>query len=102
MSIIGYSYAAVLLLGGVIGYLKGKSTVSLGAGIGAAIVAALAAFVSPHHPRMGDGILGLLAVAMIAVFASRFQKTKKAMPAIPMLVISALVLVAAGLEVVMK
>ena len=102
LSLIGYCYAAVLLVGGIFGYLKAKSLVSLAAGVGATAVAALAAYVAPHHPHSSEAICGLLALGMIGLFIGRYRKTKNAMPAVPMIVVSALVLAAVAYEAIKK
>jgi len=99
-SLISYIYAAILVVGGVIGYVKGKSNVSLIAGLASAVVAGVAASIAPHHPRAGEGLGGLLAVCMIGTFSSRYRKTKNPMPAMPMIAISVLYLAATVYEII--
>lgn len=95
MSAIGILYviyAIVLLAGGVMGFLKASSLPSLIAGI----VAAALMFVA--FGMLGQGHTGLILGAVVsavmdAFFMLRYVKTKKAMPAIPISVLSVLVLV---------
>jgi uncharacterized membrane protein (UPF0136 family) len=98
MMMIGYAYAVFLLLGGMYGYLRAKSTVSLFSGVGSAVVAGLAAYISTRHPHIAEALAGLLSAAMIVLFIFRYRKTGKAMPAIPMVVVSVLVLAGVALE----
>eukprot|EP00270_Netrium_digitus_P011704 TRINITY_DN3732_c0_g1_i1.p1 TRINITY_DN3732_c0_g1~~TRINITY_DN3732_c0_g1_i1.p1 ORF type:complete len:110 (+),score=18.79 TRINITY_DN3732_c0_g1_i1:188-517(+) len=88
-------YAVCLLVGGVIAYFKAGSKASLVAGIGGGIAFAFVAFLehldTPGSEKTGE-VLGLLAsLAFTAIFGYRFYSTGKAMPAIPLLVLSALV-----------
>ena len=75
--ILLWIYVVVLVAGGLYGYVKAKSTVSLVMSLvfGALLVAAaLGVFGTPFA---GDILLTIL----VAVFAKRFQKTRKLMPA---------------------
>ena len=88
--IILWVYSTLLLFGGVMGFVKGKSKVSL---IMALVFSVLIDLCSvnvinaPHLPKILIGVL-------ILVFAMRLAKTKKFMPSGMMLVVSALALVA--------
>src|SRR5713101_5178330 len=77
-------YIILLVIGGLIGFLKGKSKVSL---IMSAVFAALLSLCAADivfKAYMADILLALLLV----VFAMRLGKTKKFMPAGLMLVIT--------------
>jgi uncharacterized membrane protein (UPF0136 family) len=89
ITVFYYVVAAILLVGGIIGYQQAKSVMSLGGGFGTAVLFALAGIVMAHHPRLGlaFGLLGALIV--LGIFVMRYAKTKKAMPAIPMIVLGA-------------
>jgi uncharacterized membrane protein (UPF0136 family) len=91
-------YAAVLIAGGLVGFLKGKSSVSLLTGVFSAVIPIAAAFSSARHPRAADAMGAIVAVAIIAVFVMRYRKTGKPMPAMPMIAISAVYLFFAGYE----
>jgi uncharacterized membrane protein (UPF0136 family) len=87
-------YAVVLIAGGVMGYSKAKSTPSLVAGVISGVLAVIAAvLLHLHHPRSGLGLGALLGVALTVVFARRYASTRKAPPAIPIIVLSLIVLV---------
>lgn len=83
-------YLVVLVAGGVYGYVKAKSVVSLVTSLvsGALLAAAALGWLGWAHA--GDLILAILVV----VFAIRYQKTRKFMPAgiLTLLTIGALVL----------
>jgi len=77
-------YIILLIIGGLIGYLKGKSKVSLVMSAAFAAALSLCAAGIVFQPYMADILLALL----IVVFAMRVVKTKKFMPAGLMLVIT--------------
>ena len=81
-------YIVLLIIGGLIGYLKAKSKVSLimSAAFAAALALCAAGIVFQYY--MADILLALL----IVVFAMRVVKTKKFMPGGLMLVITILAL----------
>lgn len=74
-------YALVVLLGGVMGYVKAKSKVSLVSGVGSGIGLLVAWFVSRQLPLVGLGLATLLALVLFIVFIVRFSRTRAFMPA---------------------
>lgn len=76
-AIVLWIYIVVLVAGGIVGFVKAKSAVSLVTSLvfGALLAAAAMGWLGWAHA--GDVILAVLVV----VFAFRFQKTKKFMPA---------------------
>lgn len=82
-----WAYAAILVLGGVMGFVMAKSKVSLVvSAVSAAVLAAVALGKLPLVVAQAE------AGGLVVVFISRFVRTRKPMPAIPMIVISAAVL----------
>jgi uncharacterized membrane protein (UPF0136 family) len=81
-------YALVVLLGGVIGYVKAKSQVSLFSGVGSGIALLVAWFVSRQLPLVGLGLATLLALVLLIVFIMRFSRTRAFMPAGAMVILS--------------
>src|SRR5262245_27837593 len=74
-------YIVLLLAGGLIGYFKGKSQVSL---IMSAVFAALLILCNVSgilDANFRRGLANLLLALLIVVFAIRLSKTKKFMPA---------------------
>lgn len=86
-------YALLVLVGGIVGYVKAQSKPSLISGIisGIALLAAWA--ISLQNLDVGLAIATGLAIVLLIVFALRFRKTNKFMPAGLMAILS---LVAGG------
>ncbi|MEO8904613.1 MAG: TMEM14 family protein [Polyangiaceae bacterium] len=75
-------YAMLVLVGGIIGYVKAKSRASLISGIVFGVLLAVAAgLVASGSPRAGAGLGVVLALALLGRFLPAFIKTKKVMPA---------------------
>jgi uncharacterized membrane protein (UPF0136 family) len=81
-------YIALLLAGGLMGYLKAKSKVSLITSAAFAVVLAGCALHLVAWPHLPDILLGLLVV----VFGVRLAKTRKFMPSGLMLGVTLLAL----------
>lgn len=81
-------YIILLVVGGLIGFLKAKSKISLIMSAAFAAALSLCAAGIVFQPYMADILLALL----IVVFAIRVAKTKKFMPAGMMLVITIIAL----------
>ncbi len=98
MKILFSIYAVLMLAGGVMGYVKAQSKMSLIMGILSSIVIFLGVYLSQKSPRTGytviAGMSGLLAVS----FLMRFLKTQAFMPSGMLLALSAVMLVVAVLQ----
>ena len=81
-------YIILLVVGGLIGFLKAKSKVSLIMSVGFAAALSLCAAGIVFQPYMADVLLA----ALLVVFAIRVAKTKKFMPAGMLLVITIIAL----------
>lgn len=81
-------YIAMLLAGGLVGYLKAKSRASIIASTVLAIPLVLVNL-GKLPMQVAWAVVGVVGV----LFAVRYAKTRKPMPAIPMIVASAVVLV---------
>jgi uncharacterized membrane protein (UPF0136 family) len=81
-------YIVLLIVGGLIGFFKGKSKVSLIMSAAFAAALSLCAAGIIFYPYVAD----ILLAALIVVFAMRLSKTKKFMPAGMMLIITLLAL----------
>jgi len=77
-------YIVLLVVGGLIGFLKAKSQVSLIMSVAFAAALSLCAAGIIFQPYVAD----ILLVALIAVFTVRLVKTRKFMPAGMMLIVT--------------
>lgn len=91
-------YGALLLLGGVVGYMKGRSSKSLISGLVGAALSGVSYGLLGTDPRWGLG-LGLgTAVLGSLLFALRYRKTGQFLPAGLMLVVSLAAVLLLGLS----
>lgn len=81
-------YIVLLLIGGLIGFFKGKSKVSLIMSASFAAVLVLCALDIVFKQNVAD----ILMAVLLVVFSIRLAKTKKFMPAGMMLVVTIVVL----------
>jgi uncharacterized membrane protein (UPF0136 family) len=82
-------YIVLLVVGGLIGFLKAKSNVSLIMSVSFAALLTLCALGIIFQPYVAD----ILLAALLIVFAMRLAKTKKFMPAGMMLIVTLIALV---------
>jgi len=82
-------YIILLVIGGLIGFFKGKSKVSLIMSVCFAAALSMCATGIIFQPYVAD----ILLMALLVVFAIRLAKTKKFMPSGLMLVVTLIVLV---------
>ena len=87
--VILWIYIVLLVVGGLIGFLKAGSQVSLIVSVSAAAILILCQLGVVFERRMADIVLAILLV----VFAWRLSETKKFMPAGLMLVLTIVTLV---------
>jgi uncharacterized membrane protein (UPF0136 family) len=83
-------YLVLLVAGGLMGYLKAGSKVSLVTALGFAAALALCGYGPvPHGPKL----VAMLQAVLLAVFGVRYLKTRKFMPAGLMVLVTAAALV---------
>jgi uncharacterized membrane protein (UPF0136 family) len=87
-----WGYVIMLIVGGLIGFFKANSKVSL---ITSAVSAALLILthIGIFAPSFGRQLADIIMVVLIVVFAMRLAKSKKFIPSGLMLVLTVLVLV---------
>jgi uncharacterized membrane protein (UPF0136 family) len=81
-------YALLVALGGVMGYVKAQSNVSLISGLVSGVALAIAWYISQQNPAVGLAASTLIALVLLVVFAMRFRSTSKFMPAGLMAILS--------------
>lgn len=81
-------YIVLLLVGGLIGFLKAGSKVSLVTSSVFAALLVLTAVPSVFQPGFGRGLANVIMAALLVVFAVRLTKTKKFMPSGLMLIVT--------------
>lgn len=91
------SYGVLLLIGGIIGYVKAKSMVSLGMGIVSAGIAGVSFFLTQTQPILGFGLGATVGLVLTVVFVGRLIKTQKFMPAGVMAILSGIAAIVCGL-----
>ena len=86
-------YGVLLIVGGVMGYLKARSRASLIAGVVSGIIAFIAVFISSTYNEDGGFGIGLtLAIAMFLFFGPRAVSARKFVPMGMMAVASVIVI----------
>lgn len=81
-------YIILLIVGGLIGFLKAKSQVSLVTSVAFAVVLIFAAIPGLLMPKTAAGLANAVMAVLLVVFTIRLTKTKKFMPSGLMLVIT--------------
>ncbi len=85
-------YIVLLLIGGLIGFYKGKSKASLITSAVFAAVLAMTTVPGVFQPGFALGLANTVMAVLLVVFAIRLGKTKKFMPSGLMLVVTAVAL----------
>lgn len=81
-------YIILLLVGGMIGFFKGKSKVSLIMSTVFAVLLVLTLLPGVLAPRFASNLANILLLALLVVFSIRLAKTKKFMPSGLMLIVT--------------
>lgn len=74
-------YGSVVVLGGLVGYVKAKSQVSLLMGLASGMALLAAWLICGKTPLTGLGLANLVALVLLVVFVIRFVRTRAFMPA---------------------
>jgi uncharacterized membrane protein (UPF0136 family) len=84
-----YVYGILLIVGGAMGYVKAKSVPSLVAGVVCGIIALLLGYYYTWHFAPHAALL--LSLLLIFLMGRRYLNTRKAMPALLIVVLSLIV-----------
>jgi len=79
-STVLWIYIILLLVGGLIGFFKGKSKVSLVTSTVFAVILILTTFHDVFQPRFANTLVNAVMCVLLVVFVIRLAKTKKFMP----------------------
>jgi uncharacterized membrane protein (UPF0136 family) len=90
--IVLWIYIVLLVVGGLIGFLKAGSKVSLISSAVAAAALVLTAIPNLFSPGLARAVADIIMAALLVTFAIRLAKTKKFMPAGLMLALTIVVL----------
>ena len=83
-----WAYIILLLVGGLIGFFKAKSKVSLITSSVFAAVLVLTTLPNVFHRSFASNLANVIMALLLVVFAVRLAKTKKIMPSGLMLVVT--------------
>lgn len=92
------AYAALSAIGGLIGYAQARSQVSLVSGLVSAMLLLTGAGLWQAGSPGGAGMAMGVTAALVVVFIRRWMQTRKAMPAVIMIVAGVLAFVGMGLS----
>jgi uncharacterized membrane protein (UPF0136 family) len=84
-----YIYGILLIVGGAMGYVKAKSVPSLVAGVVCGVIAILMGLDYTWH--WAPVVALILAIVLILLMGRRYLNTRKAMPALLIVVLSVIV-----------
>ncbi|NMF82925.1 TMEM14 family protein [Nodosilinea sp. P-1105] len=87
------AYGILAAVGGIIGYAQARSQVSLISGLISGGLLFLGAWLWSIGSAAGSGLAMGVTVALVIVFLRRWQQTRKAMPALLMVVTGLLALI---------
>lgn len=92
------AYAALSAIGGLIGYVQARSQVSLISGLFSAALLLVGAWLWQAGVPSGAGLSMGVTAALVVVFIRRWQQTRKAMPAVIMIVAGVLAFIGMGVS----
>lgn len=87
-NIVLWIYIVLLVVGGLIGFLKAKSKISLYMSCGFAAALVLCAIPNFLDAKFRSGLANVLMALLLVAFTMRLAKTKKFMPAGLMLIVT--------------
>ncbi|MEY2484825.1 MAG: hypothetical protein QOG67_2843 [Verrucomicrobiota bacterium] len=88
-------FGVLTIVGGIVGYLKAGSTISIIAGAISGILLIAAGFCLPEHRALGLGLGLIVSLLLAGQFIPKFVRTGRVMPAGLMTMLSAIGIVVA-------
>jgi uncharacterized membrane protein (UPF0136 family) len=93
-----YIYAALMIVGGVMGYKKAGSKASLYAGVLSGIFTLVATYMTQTNPALGYGLMTGISLILTFTFLKRLMATKKFMPSGMLLILTIIAGVLSALQ----
>ena len=93
-----YIYGVVLILGGILGFVKAGSTISLLTGLTSGLLVFLSCKIGTTKPKEGYLYVAAISLVLAIFFTIRFAATSHFMPNGLMLVLSTMTFVIVGLN----
>jgi len=88
-------FGVLTVVGGIVGYVKAGSVVSIIAGSITGVLLLVAAFLLPEHRVIGLATAFIISLLLAAQFVPKFIRTGRAMPAGMMSILSVIGIIAA-------
>lgn len=92
------AYGLLAAIGGIVGYAQVRSKPSLISGLFSGALLIIGAMLWANGVRTGVGLCMGVTVGLIVVFIRRWLQTRKAMPAVVMIVAGAIAFIVMGLS----
>ena len=96
--LISNAYGALLVVGGIMGYMKAHSKISLLTGLISGILVQFACQIGKKKPKEGYLFVSTISLILSVFFCMRFAKTHAFMPSGLMLILSAITLAIVGIS----
>jgi uncharacterized membrane protein (UPF0136 family) len=93
-TVAAIAYGILASVGGILGYTKARSQTSLISGLVSGILLVIGGIAHQQNQAWGLTLAVIVTIALIVVFAIRFAKTRKFMPAGLMVIAGVLALMA--------
>ncbi|MFN8138173.1 MAG: TMEM14 family protein [Fimbriimonadales bacterium] len=92
LDIVLFVYGGMILIGGAMGYVMAKSLMSLISALVIEMIVTTGVLVAQKNRSLGYGVCLFAAVGTLAFFTYRFSTTGNAMPALPAIAMSVIVI----------
>lgn len=95
---ISLIYAIILILGGIMGYVKAQSMISLATGLISGVLVFISSKIGKSNPKASYLYISSISLILAGFFSYRYASTHAFMPAGLMLLLSTITFVVVGLN----